>query len=90
LSLEAISFLCEGLDYLRISGDYDDMEVVKRKGEIDEKIYERILELYSSSDKENNLSIYSENFVYTHPYNISRVLNYFYNLNYETSKFKKF
>jgi hypothetical protein len=77
LSFEAISYMVEGLDFLKISPRYDDEMVVSKEIQLGEKIYDRILEICKNDAL----------LVQFHPFNLAKILNYFYNENLEIEKF---
>lgn len=77
LSFEAISFLLEGLDFLKISHRYDNEMVVSKEIQLGEKIYNRIIEICKNDAL----------LVQFHPFNLAKILNYFYNENIEIEKF---
>jgi hypothetical protein len=79
LNFEQISFLLEGLDYLRIHPGVDSQEVCQIHSQLSERVYERVCQIVSIDPSS----------VHLHPYNMAKILNYFYWINFEVSKYHK-
>ena len=79
LTFQECSFLCEGLNMVKIDEKYDDKLVANKESELVENLINRLLEI---SEKD---SIYLE----MHPFNYAKILNYFYYVNLDYQKYAR-